>query len=67
MITLVHSKETEEKGRSGVGSGAAFPLPEEGSKIVSFAHDSLFGRIEMLGKDVEVEQTPCQFQARDGN
>jgi hypothetical protein len=62
MKVLVNAEKLEEVRGDLVGGSAALSLPVEGGEIVRLAQDGSFSSIILLAEDVEMQQSPSQFQ-----
>ena len=58
MISLVHSKQTEEVGWWLVRRRAAFPFPECCRKIVTLGQDGTETNVKGLCQCLQVDQSP---------
>ena len=56
MVTLVDAKKSKEVRRHFARGSAAFSLPEEGVKIVSFAQDGPLSDIEALAHGLKMKK-----------
>ena len=59
MVSLMNTEEPKEISWWFDGSGTTFSLPVQCGEVVSFAKDSSFTDIIILGKSVQMEQATC--------